>query len=142
MKHFLSLLAFVIITFATQGTSHMLINIEHYEALGFLRAEPIFLLGFIAMLIQGAIMTGCLHLLAPEGATIRLGLIVSLGFGLFLSSYISFASPAKYAVPLIWEWITVELSVSAIQFTTFGIVLGFIHSLFKAKTRSELKQAL
>lgn len=142
MKHFLSLLAFVIITFATQATSHMLINADYYEALGFFRAEPIFLLGFVAMLIQGAIMTCCLHFLTPEGATIRLGLIVSLGFGLFLTSYISFASPAKYAVPSIWEWIAVELSVSTIQFIAFGIALGFIHSRFKAKTRSKLKQAL
>ncbi len=130
-KHLLSVLAFVIITFAIQGTSHMVINSDHYQNMGFLRPNPIFALGFLAMLIQGTIMTIWLHLLAPREATIRLGLIVSLGFGLFLASYISLASPAKYQVPSIAAWITVESLASLLQFTLFGIVIGFIHS--KAK---------
>ncbi|WP_419901805.1 hypothetical protein [Kiloniella sp.] len=127
-KHLLSVLAFVIITFAVQGTSHMVINSEHYQQMGFLRPDPIFSLGFLAMLIQGTIMTTWLHLLAPQQATVRLGLIVSLGFGLFLASYISLASPAKYQVPSIPAWIMTESLASLLQFTLFGIVLGLIHS--------------
>ena len=127
-KHLLSILAFVIITFAIQGTSHMVINSDHYQSMGFLRPNPIFALGFMAMLIQGTIMTVWLHLLAPQEATIRLGLIVSLCFGLFLASYITLASPAKYQVPSIPAWIFIEGLASLLQFTLFGIVLGFIHA--------------
>ncbi len=130
-------MAFLIITLSAQGSSHLVINYEHYQALGFMRVNPIFPLGIIAILIQGSIMTYCLHLLAPQGATIRLGLMVSLTFGLFLASYISFASPSKYDVGSIINWISVEFTVSLIQFTSFGIIMGYIHS-FVAKKRSQL----
>ena len=55
--HLLSILAFMAITFAAQGTSHFLVNKAHFDAVGFLRDEPIMALGFATMILQGGAMS-------------------------------------------------------------------------------------
>src|SRR2546422_3440719 len=56
-KHFLALLAYVVATLATQAVSHFGVNAAHYAAGTYLRAQPIFALGVLSMLIQGSIMS-------------------------------------------------------------------------------------
>src|SRR5207247_2303585 len=56
-KHFLAVLAYVVATFATQAVSHFGVNAAHYAAVTYLRAQPIFALGVLSMLIQGSIMS-------------------------------------------------------------------------------------
>ena len=63
--------------------------------------------------------------------SVKTGFFLSLCFGLFLWSYIGLAEPAKYAAPSIESWVLVEGLASGIQFTVFGIALGFIHSKLK-----------
>lgn len=126
-KHLLSVLAFIIVTFGVQGINHFIINKSHYANISFARAEPIMVLGFLSMIIQGIVLTTAMTKIAPTGATIIDGLTVSLAFGLFLAVYIAFAEPAKYAAPSISSWIMTEGFVSTIQFVIFGVVLGLIH---------------
>lgn len=126
-KHLLSILAFMAVSFAVQGGSHFAVNTDHYAGIDFMRAAPIMPMGLLAMVTQGVILTLALSRMAGAKATIKDGLMVSLAFGLFLASYIVLASPAKYAVPSIAAWMGVEGASSAIQFTVFGILLGFIH---------------
>ncbi len=56
-KHFLAVLAYVVATFATQAVSHFGVNAAHYATVTYLRAQPIFALGVLSMLIQGSIMS-------------------------------------------------------------------------------------
>ncbi len=131
-KHLLSILAFMVVGFAVQGGSHFAINVDYYGAIDFMRASPIMPMGLLAMVIQGVILTLGLSRLAGGEATIKDGLVISLAFGLFLASYIVLASPAKYAVPSIIEWIAVEGTSSLIQFVVFGVLLGLIHRQFSS----------
>ncbi len=135
MKHILSVIAFMIVSFAVQGLNHFVINIEYYANIDFARPEPVMALGFLTMIIQGSILTLALAHIAPINARVKDGLKVSLSFGLFLGFYIVFAEPAKYTAPSIPGWIFTEGLASTIQFVVFGFVLGFIHERFtKAST--------
>ncbi|GAA0472484.1 hypothetical protein GCM10009096_12050 [Parasphingorhabdus litoris] len=130
MKHLLSILAFILITFGVQGLNHFVVNVAHYENIDFARAEPIMALGFLTMIVQGSILTLALGYLAPKGARIKDAMMVSLSFGLFLGFYIAVTEPAKYAAPSIPAWIITEGLASTIQFLLFGLVLGFVHQRF------------
>lgn len=132
-KHFLTILAFIFVSFAVQGLSHFVINQAHFASINFTRTEPILAMGVGVMLFEGIILTMALHAYKPH-ASIKDGLVVSLAFGLFLASYIAFVEPSKYDVPSILEWIKVEASASIVQFVAFGLLMGHIHSKFnKAK---------
>src|SRR6266699_5624608 len=56
-KHVLAVVAYLVATFATQALSHFVVNVEHYAAVTFMRAEPIFALGVASMVIQGTIFS-------------------------------------------------------------------------------------
>lgn len=130
MKHILSVIAFMVVSFAVQGLNHFVINTEHYANIDFARPEPVMALGFLTMIIQGSILTLALAHVAPIGAAIKDGLKVSLSFGLFLGFYIAVTEPAKYAAPSIPGWIFTEGFASTIRFVVFGFVLGVIHERF------------
>jgi hypothetical protein len=44
-----------------------------------------------------------------------------------LVSYIALAEPAKYPVPSVASWMTVELLAGLVQFSAFGVLLGFVY---------------
>ena len=130
MKHFLSVLAFMGITFAVQGLNHFVLNADHYAAISFARPEPVMALGFLTMIVQGTIISLALHRMTPVGPGMKDGLTVSLGFGLFLGTYIAVTEPAKYAAPSIPAWMMIEGLASATQFLLFGLILAWIHRRF------------
>ncbi len=130
MKHTLSILAFMVITFAVQGLNHFVLNADHYAGITFARPEPVMALGFLTMIVQGTILTLALARIAPAKPTLKDALTVSLGFGLFLGFYIAVTEPAKYAAPSISAWMITEGLASATQFLLFGLMLAWIHRRF------------
>lgn len=130
MKHILSVIGFMIVTFAVQGLNHFVINEAYYANIDFARPEPVMALGFLTMIVQGSILSFALGYIAPIGATMKDGFKISLSYGLFLAAYIAWAEPAKYAAPSIPGWMLTEGLASTIQFTIFGLLLGFIHRRF------------
>lgn len=145
LKHVVSVFCFFVVTMAVQAGSHFAINIDHYSKIEFMRTEPIMPLGMAAIVIQALIMTFCLDKWLSNQTTIsqsnslKSGLVVSLAFGSFLASYITLASPAKYNVLNIPAWMIIEGSASFIQFTVFGLLLGYIHWVLRSKIQIETK---
>lgn len=127
LTHSLSVLAFVAVSFATQALSHFVINKAHYETLTFERTEPIMWMGILVMLIQGGLLTWLYSKLVDTFPGVWGGVGFALIMGVFLASYIAVVEPAKYQVPSVGDWFRVEASVSFVQFSTFGLLLGFIH---------------
>ncbi|HKB89205.1 MAG TPA: hypothetical protein VKC60_01680 [Opitutaceae bacterium] len=123
----LGTLAYVVVTFATQGVSHFAINQAHYAAVSFMRAEPVFALGFGSMIIQGAILTYLYPFYSRGVSNWRRGLMYGILLGLFFVSYLALAEPAKFQVPSISSWIGVETVTGMVQFGLFGIVVGAMH---------------
>ena len=123
----LTVVAYVVTTFAVQGTSHFAINAEHFAAIPIMRAEPMIPLGITSMIIQGLIFAWLYPVFAAGASTVRKGIAFSWFLGGFLASYIVLGEVGKYAIPSVSGWIGVELSAAFVQFTLFGIGLGLIH---------------
>src|SRR5688572_29192457 len=123
----LTVVAYVLTTFAVQGTSHFAINADHFAAIPIMRAEPMIPLGITAMLIQGLIFAWLYPVYANGASTMRKSIAFSWLMGGFLASYIVLGEAGKYAIPSVSSWIAVEASAAFAQFTLFGVWLGLIH---------------
>lgn len=131
-KHVLAVVAYIVATFATQAISHFVINVEHYATLPHLRMEPIFALGFLSMLIQGAALAFLFSRSEWAGRSLFNTVLFAWLGGSLIVSYIAFAEAAKYAIFSISAWIKVEVSSGLIQFTLYGLALGLIHRGWRA----------
>ena len=123
----LTILAYVLVTFGVQGTSHFALNAEHYATMSILRPEPVIAMGIGSMVIQGAIFGWLFPACRPGASTVWDGVKFSWALGGFLASYIVLGEAGKYAIPSIPAWITVEGSVAFVQYSVFGLLLGLIH---------------
>ena len=122
-----TVLAYVVTTFAVQGTSHFVINKDHYAAISIMRAEPVIAMGIASMVIQGLIFALLFPTFNRGGNAVRNGLVFSWTIGGFLASYIALGEAGKYAIPSIPSWFVVETAVAAVQYSVFGALLGLIH---------------
>ncbi len=123
----LTVLAYVVTTFAVQGASHFAINSVHYAAIPIMRAEPVIPMGIASMLIQGLIFAALFPAFVRGAATVWDGVKLSWTLGAFLASYVVLGEAGKYAIPSIPSWIAVEASVAFVQYTLFGVLWGLIH---------------
>jgi len=127
MKIPLGALAYIVVTFAVQAVSHFVINTAHYAGVPYLRPEPIFALGIGSMVIQGVVLAWLYPCYYRNGSPVMEGWKFGLLTGSILVSYIALAEPAKYVVPSIPSWITVEAVVGLVQFSLAGIAIGLIN---------------
>src|SRR6266566_5026434 len=104
-KHLLAVLAYVVATFAVQAVSHFGVNAAHYAAVTYLRAQPIFALGVLSMLIQGTIMSYLYAQLPQSGRSLGHAVLFAWLVGSILVSYEALAEAAKYVVPSVASWI-------------------------------------
>lgn len=123
----LTVVAYMISTFAVQGASHFAVNADHYAAITIMRAEPIVPMGLLSMVIQGLVFAYLFPVFNRGLNSIKDGVLFSWTIGAFLASYIALGEAGKYAIPSISSWIAVELSAAAVQFTVFGVLLGLLH---------------
>ena len=123
----LTVLAYIVATFGVQGTSHFVLNKEHYAAISFMRQEPLIPLGITSMVIQGLIFAWLFPIFRKADAPVRSGVVFSLTIGAFLASYIVLAEAGKYSLPSLSSWITVEASAALVQYSLFGVLLGLLH---------------
>ena len=126
-KHLLAVLAYVVATFATQAASHFGVNAAHYAAVTYLRAQPIFVLGVLSMLIQGSIMSYLYAHLSESWQSTGHAVLFAWLVGGILVSYEALAEAAKYSVPSVTSWIAVEVAAGFVQFTLFGALLGWVY---------------
>src|SRR2546422_10479977 len=98
-KHVLAVLAYVVATFGAQAVSHFGVNAAHYAAVTYLRAQPIFVLGVLSMLIQGSIMSYLYAHLSESWQSTGHAVLFAWLVGGILVSYEALAEAAKYSVP-------------------------------------------
>jgi len=124
IKIIIGTLIFVLVSFVTQAISHFVINVEHYATVPFMRAEPIFALGFLTMILQGIVLSYLFFLFSKNEFTFKKGLLFGLMMSALFVSYPALVEPAKYQVPNILNWIMVEGLVGLTQFCVYGIFLS------------------
>ncbi len=123
-KIIIGTLLFIVISFASQAISHFVINVEHYATVPFMRAKPIFALGFLTMILQGIVLSYLFILFSKNEFTFKKGLLFGLIMSALFVSYPALVEPAKYQVPNILNWIIIEGFVGLIQFCVYGILLS------------------
>src|SRR5712691_6607311 len=126
-KHLLAVLVYVVATFATQAVSHFGVNAAHYGAVTYLRAQPLLALGVLSMLIQGSIMAYLYAQVPGAGRSIGHAVWFAWLVGGILVSYEALAEAGKYTVPAVGSWIAVEVGAGFVQFTLYGVLLGWVH---------------
>lgn len=123
----LTVVAYVLTTFAVQGASHFAISADHFAAIPIMRAEPMIPLGITSMVIQGLIFALLYPAYVDAASTLRKSIVFSWLIGGFLASYIVLGEAGKYAIPSVSSWIAVESGAAFVQYTLFGVWLGLIH---------------
>lgn len=131
-----TVVAYVLTTFAVQATSHFVINADHFAAIPIMRAEPLVPLGIASMIIQGLIFAWLYPVYAAGASSVRRGIAFSWMIGGFLASYIVLGEAGKYAIPSVRSWIAVEASAAFVQYTLFGVWLGLIHRAPRVAART------
>jgi len=124
-------LAYLIITFAMGFVWHLVVFKNLYRKLAIYTRidDPIVPLGFLAMLLQGAVLA-YLYPLVAEGSRPALdGLRFGLLMGLFIASSAVLAEAAKQRVTSLRTWFVIESLYYAIQFSLAGLAIGFIYSV-------------
>ena len=117
-------LLYIVISFLAQSISHFIINADHYATISFMRAQPIFIMGFLTMIMQGIVLSYLFLIYTKNEFTLKKGLFYGLIMAIFFVSYPALVEPAKYQVPSISSWILVEASVGLLQFSLFGLLLS------------------
>jgi hypothetical protein len=117
-------LSYIVASFLVQAISHFAINADHYASISFMREEPLMYFGLITMLLQGIILTTIYLKWANGNFTVKQGLFFSWLIGVFFVTYPALVEADKYNVENIMQWVMVEGSAGAVQFTLFGLLLG------------------
>ena len=140
-KHILSVLAYVVATFATQAISHFLIAARHYAEVSYMRKDPIFPLGLLSMVIEGAVLSILFAALPKSSNWLADGLKFGWLAGAFAIGYAGLAEAAKYQVPSVGSWILVESLAAFVQFSIAGLLIAFIHRAISLRAADPSAQA-
>jgi hypothetical protein len=126
-----SWLAYLIITFALGFIWHLIAFKDLYRKLAIYTRidDPIVPLGFLAMLLQGAVLAYLYPFVAQGSHPVSDGLTFGLLMGLFIASSAVIAEAAKQRVTSLRTWFVVESLYYIIQFSLSGLAIGFIYDM-------------
>ena len=132
----LTVVGYMICTFAVQGTSHFVLNVDHYAAIPHLRSETIVVFGVASMAIQGVVLSLMYRHSTLYSEGLKGALLAGWALGAVILSYIVLAEYGKYQVESFAAWALVEVSAGVVQFTLAGLVLFFAHKGIKGASRA------
>ena len=119
--------AYTICTFSLAVGWHLLLFEERYEAFGYFEQEPDILLGLLAIVLQGVLLSTLFPMLKTEGTAFWRGIKSALVAGAFFWTSHVLAFVAKQKVPEVSAFIGMETAYMLLQFGLFGLILGVIH---------------
>lgn len=124
-----SWLAFLAITFALGFVWHLVVFKDLYRRLAIYSRidDPIVPLGFLSMVIQGAVLAYLYPFVARGDSPLVAGLQFGMLTGVFIASSAVIAEAAKQRVTSLGTWFAVEGLYYAIQFGLSGMAIGLIY---------------
>ena len=125
-------LAYAFITFPLAVIWHVVLFKPEYESFGYFEGEPNFALGFLTIIIQGAVLSFLYPLVKLSSNGIVRGLKYSAIVGLFFWTSHVLALLAKQAVSTPLTFLFMESFYLLMQFGIFGLCVGLI---FKKQLR-------
>ena len=119
--------AYTIVTFPLAVIWHVVLLEEKYIQFGYFEGEPSLLLGLLAIVIQGFVMSLLFPLVRLSGKPIVRGLKFSLIVGVFFWTSHVIAFVAKNAVESSVAFALMESFYLILQFGVFGICIGLVY---------------
>jgi hypothetical protein len=129
MKNFiLPFLAYVVLTFVIAATWHLVLFRDIYDQLGiFTRKEPIIPLGFMSMIMQGAVLAWLYPRVTRGDSPLKEGLRFGLLIGVLMASIAVFAEGAKQQVSSLPTWLILESVYYLLQFAVVGVAMAYVY---------------
>jgi len=119
--------AYTAVTFPIAVLWHVGLFKSLYQSFGYFAGEPSFVVGLLAILVQGAILSGLYPLVRLSGQPIARGLKYGAIVGVFFWTSHVVAFVAKQAVTNAPLFIAMETGYLAVQFGVFGALIGLIY---------------
>lgn len=135
-RFWLGALAYVAVTFPVAVVWHVVLLGGTYERIGYFGREPVFALGFLAIALQGIVLSALYPRFARGRGPLGDGLAFGLVAGFFLWTSQVVAHAAKSAVDPVEVFLAVETAYFALQFALAGIAIGFAHQRRPGPVRS------
>ncbi len=129
----LGTLAYVTITFPLAVVWHLGIFEAAYNRISFLVEEPSFLLGFIAVLIQGIVLSAGYGFTHFSGSPTLRGLKYAAMMGIFFWTSHVIAYAAKHSGSNDILFYGLETAYLIIQFGIYGLIIGNLYSRITLK---------
>ena len=126
-KLILGAAAYTICTFSLAVGWHVLLFRERDESFGYFEGEPDFVVGLLAIVLQGLLLSALFPMLRVEGNSFHRGLKFALLAGAFFWTSHVLAFVARQPVPDAPAFILMETVYLLLQFGLFGLILGAIH---------------
>lgn len=123
----LGTVAYTVSTFTLAVVWHVLLFEDQYIRFGYFEGEPSFTLGFITILVQGALLSLLFPLFKVAGSAISRGLKFALLIGAFFWTSHVLAFIAKQTIQDAPQFIAMETVYLGLQFGLFGVLIGLIY---------------
>ena len=123
----LGTIAYTIGTFSLAVVWHVLLFKARYESFGYFEGEPSFVVGFVAILLQGLILSVLFPMVKLTGTGVARGIKFSFLIGAFFWTSHVLAFVAKQTIPDAGHFIAMETLYLALQFGLFGLLIGTIY---------------
>ena len=119
----LGTLAYVIVTFPLAVIWHIVIFNKQYQTFGYIEGEPRFVLGLVAIVIQGLVLSYLYPFVSFQGKRSVRGLRYSALIGLFFWTSHVLGYVAKRDMDSSILFIFMESAYLILQFGVFGILI-------------------
>ena len=127
-KIVLGTLAYLAVTFPLAYVWHLVLFQQTYDRLGYIdRDEPIIEFGFLAILLQGIVLSWLYPLLCRGRSVVRGAATFALVMGGYHWTAHVLAEAAKHPIEPLPEWFALESVYLAIQFVLGGLILALIY---------------
>jgi len=123
----LGALAYTVSTFALAVVWHLVLFEDQYRAFGYIEGEPNILIGFLTILLQGAILSLLFPLLKLKGSHVIRGLKFAFLIGVFFWTSHVLAFVAKQRMQDVILFVGMETFYLALQFGVFGVLVGLVY---------------
>ncbi len=126
-KVILGTIAYTVGTFALAVIWHILLFEELYREFGYIEDKPNFALGFVTILVQGALLSLLFPMIKIAGTGVVRGLkFVALVGAFFWTSHV-LAFIAKQTIQNAPLFVAMETIYLGLQFGLFGVLIGLIY---------------
>jgi hypothetical protein len=116
----LSLLGYLVPTFALGFVWHLKLFDQYYRDLGIYRPDVIIPFGFLSMVLQGCIFAFVYSKLVTAPGDISSGLGFAAGAALLSWTFTTLAVAAKHPMTSVPRFVAIETAFTAVQFLLVG----------------------